>query len=243
MPLYSYDAKQAWDDLWDVGAEGAWGHPSTRSEVRLNYHRFVVLPYDRAKAPKLAGPLGWDAGTRLLVYGCGFGWVMTGLAELGLSAIYGLDHSTYIQGSKSINEDADLQTAISVVNLGTSTGDGLVLFNAFRNGGNPRSDYAARILATDLSTISGRRDVRTLLGGPGADVLTYDGYLNTLTDAEVLKLSENLHGLQPNRVIHHTWTDWTSVGDIELNAKTPEEWKILLPDDTIIEEGSFRVVE
>jgi hypothetical protein len=243
LPLYPLDTKQSWDDLWEKGAEGAWGHPGTRPEVNLNYHRYVILPYDRNKAPKLRAALGWNGNTRLLVYGCGFGWILIALWELGIrQALYGLERSVYVQANKMLNEDDDIRDAIQAVGLGVGTGDGLVLFTEFRDGGNPRSAMSTRLLNKDLSSKKEINELKSILGGPGAEVITYDGYLNTLSDDEVLTLSDQLHDLQPSRVIHHTYTNWTSVGDIQLNAKTPEEWKMLLPNDTIIENGSFRIV-
>ena len=238
--LYDFSTKASWDDLWEIGAEGAWGHPNTRDEVNLNYHRFVVLQRDKNVASNLISALGWDSTSRVLVVQCGFGWVLEGMADEGVTDTKCTTTSPYILNNKGTNEDADINAAIASVGLSTSFGDGLTLFTTFRGDGGPRSKRTASILNEALDTSESRQRMRTALGGPGFDVLTYDGYLQTFTDAEAEALSDNLHRIPGvGRVIHHVFGGAWAPG---IQTKTLEEWKALLPNDVFVEAGTYRVL-
>jgi hypothetical protein len=228
MPYVDRNLKSLWDGWYDKGAEGAWGHPNTRPEVRLNYHRFVMVDRERNIAIDLKRVLGWDAQTRVLIVGCGFGWVLETLRdELGLASVSGTETSTYIQEYKAVNEDADLITKIQGVGLTTSEGDGLSLFTTFRGDGGPRSKRAVDMEDTELRDAQDRRAVRDKAGGAGLEILTYDGFMNTLSDSEAVDYSSRLNKMQASRVIHHVYDQW-------LNPRTVEQWKELLPNDTIV---------
>jgi hypothetical protein len=170
------------------------------------------------------------------------------LWEHSVQLIQGIENSPYIQSNLTINEDADIQAAIEAVGLDIGTGDGLTIFNALRDDGNPRALYPTRIHDTDVSSKPQMNQLRSLLGGPGSDVLTYEFELNKLTDQEAIDLSVNLRRLQPARLIHFInplWdhTDLPGGGEVDLNAKTAEEWKTILPDDSFIELQGYRFVE
>ena len=235
--LYPMVDKEDWDDLWEVDAEAAWGHNPARSQIDLNYHRFVVAPRDANVAGNLVTALGWTSSSRVIVVKCGFGWVLEGLNALGITQILCTETSPYIQANKALNEDVDLRAKVEDVGLVTNSGDGLTVFNAFRDGGGARSPLAALILNQDLATRESRQVVRTAIGGPGFDIMTYDGYLNTHTDGEAEALSANLHAMPGvGRVIHHVYLNW-------LNTHTLDEWKVLLPNDTFILHGTWEVRE
>lgn len=251
MPLYSLETKEQWDWLYDIGAEGAWGKPGGRKEVRLHYHKFVALPGDRKNAAAIVEAMGWDIDTRLLVYGCGFGWILRGFWEAGVQLIHGIENSPYVQNNLLINEDADIAAAIAAVGLVTNTGDGLTLFNAFRDNGNPRSLMPTRIHDTDITSKQQMNSLKSAIGGPGAEVLTYGcpplTSFNNRDDAQAIELADYLDDLQPARMTHliAPTVSETTLPDgtpIALNAKTGEEWKAILPRDTFIELGTWRVV-
>lgn len=236
-PLANFDDKAWWDSQYEVGAEGAWGHPNTRSEVQLNYHRFTILPIERDRAQRLATALGWGTGTRLVVAHCGFGWILEAFADLGISVV-GTAPYLYIQGNKSLNEDADLITAITAVGLTQNVDDGLTLFTTFRGDGGPRSKVASSVLNESLTTNTSRSNVRTALGGgTGYEALTFDGWLGYFSDADAVALAgevRKLVGLR--RLVHHVYASGVP------NAKTLEDWKTLIPADTFVEARSYRVV-
>jgi len=234
--LYNYDTKQAWDDLFEIGAEGAWGRPAGRAEIQLNYHRFVIFSRERRIVNSLASVLEWTADSAVLLVNCGFGWGLDVLfGELGIAQVFGTQVSSYIQENKSLDEDVDIAAAVTEVGLSTSLGDGLTLFNALRNSGNPRAALPNRVMDEGLDSQTSRQTVRTALGTAGYDVVTYDGFLNTHTDEEAVVLSDDLNRMPGvGRVIHVVF-NW-------LNAKTLEEWKAILPSDLFVDGVTYRIL-
>src|SRR3990172_3888577 len=113
-PLYDFSTKAAWDALYEIGAEGAWGHPASRAEVTLNYHRFVLMPYVREHAKQLRTALGGTNATPLIVVHPGFGWILEALGETGMASVVGATTSAYIQAEKGENEDADVRAAVQI---------------------------------------------------------------------------------------------------------------------------------
>jgi hypothetical protein len=223
--------------FYDFGAESAWGHPNTRPEVRLNYHRFVVYPFDRNNMVNVHRVLGWTNTSRVLVYQCGFGWPLEVLqTELGIASAIGIQLSAYIQNNKLLNEDTDVRAAVEATGLVTNGGDGLTLFNAFRHSGNPRSLKAVDVLNEDLATPQSRSTVRTRAGGPGSEILTY-GILSSLEDSEIAALLDRLNRLNPTRVSHFVYTN---AGPPFAN-RTLSQWKAVVGAHTVIEAGTFNV--
>lgn len=237
MPLVNWTTKADFDQWYDIGAEGAWGHPNTRSEIRLKYHRFVLLPWMRERAKKLVAALGWTASTRLAIIGAGFGWTAEILQnELGIGTVVAVDTSAYVQASKDLNEDADYIAAITAVGLNANVGDGLTLLNAFRGDGGPRARHPIR--NDNVQTGGGRASIRSAIGGApfNFEVMTED-VLSSLTDAEAQALSSALHTLTNGRVSH-------LVGEYPLpfSPNTAAQWKVLLPNDAIVKIGTYEVL-
>lgn len=76
MPLKTWNTKADFDAAYRVGAEGQWGHPSTRPEVKLNYSRFWQMPDARIRVQGIANAMGWTApGPAMVIVGAGFGWL------------------------------------------------------------------------------------------------------------------------------------------------------------------------
>ena len=57
MPLKDWNLQATWDAAYSIGAEGNTGHPSTRAEVKLGYHRAAMLPYCRNRSVGIAQAL------------------------------------------------------------------------------------------------------------------------------------------------------------------------------------------
>lgn len=250
MPLYPLDTKEYWDyQYFWIGDRGFPGKPGDQPTVRTNYHKFRNLPLAQEQAAAIASTFGWDINTQLCVYQCGFGWILQGFWQQGIQLVQGIENSPYIQANLTINEDVDLQAVIEAAGLNIVTGRGGLMFESFRDGGNPRGLHPTRVRDIDITSNQQMNQLRNILGGAGCEVLTYGEFpLNRLTDAEAIDLSDNLNRLQPNRIIHFINPLWTEAelpggGTVELNAKTGEEWKLVLPNDTFIELGNYRVVE
>lgn len=235
-PLYDFSSKAAWDALYEIGAEGAWGHPASRAEVNLNYHRFVLMPVIREHAKQLRTALGWTNATPLIVVSPGFGWIMEALGETGMVSVVGATTAAYIQNEKGSNEDADVRAAVEAVGLTTTSGDGLTLFTVLRGDGGPRARRAATILNEELRTAASRNLVKAGLGTSGpVIVLTYDGFLNAHDDASAVALAADLRRVPSSTVVHHVYRTW-------LNGKSLADWKALIPQDLFVEHGTWQVM-
>ena len=232
MPLISLDTKADWDSFYAIGAE-PWGHPGTREEVTLNYHRSVLLPIVRNHAKNLAVAMGLVRTDRLIIVGCGFGWILEAFEQLAVQAV-GTQVSSYIQGFKFENEDDDITAAINAVGLALNTIDGLLIYTHHRGNGESRAKKGADVMDEALDTTASQNAVKNAAGGPNAIILSYDGWINTLTDAEATDLSAGMHGTEPRRVYHHVYHNFG-------NDKTLTEWKNLLPNDFFIEHGTWIV--
>lgn len=191
--------KADYDLNYDIGAEGEWGYPNTRAEVRLHYNWGIMQPLQQKWWANLVPLLGITAADRVCVIGAGFGWgVEALLAEApGVTAI-GIDISDYINAEKGTDEDADLDAAITAVGLDPATDRGAQIKTRFRRDG-PRAKVT--ILQEDLSNNGSRNRVRNAIGGldptwiitedtvqtmPDAELTQYTGYANDFTGAQVV---------------------------------------------------------
>lgn len=243
MPLVNWDTKDIWDLAYEFDAEpeGTSGRPG----VRLHYNRHVAYRFAQQNIINCARVLGWTAATRALIVGCGFGWsIEVLLDELGLTQCNGVDLSVYIQSNKGLNEDAEIAAAIIAVGLNPNLGEGLTLFNRFRGDGGPRSKRANQILNQNINSQQGRNNIRGVMGGPHNYEILSEDVLTSLTDAECLQASNAAHQITSGRVSHLV-TVWPLPDNpfIPFNIKrTLEAWKALIPADTFIEAGSWRVL-
>lgn len=220
------------------GAEGEWGHPNTRDEVRLVYARKHVVPILRERWAWLVPLLGLTSTSSVCLIGAGYGYSLEILAELGITRVIGTEPST-LRTKASQSEDADIQAAIQAVGLTIATGDGLTLYNALRDRpGTARCTRASDLLNEDMSSAASRNRVRNALsakGGASWDVIT-ENVLTVLSDAECVTLSTRAHQLSGvSRVIHLVSTTMASGFQNPIyNWKTMQQWKALLPLDIFV---------
>ena len=68
--------KAKFDEFYSMGAESG-GHPSStvRAEIRLNYHKFAIMPGRIELATGLINAFGWDINQKLCILGSVFGWL------------------------------------------------------------------------------------------------------------------------------------------------------------------------
>lgn len=244
VPLKTWDTKADFDAAYSAGVEpeGTTGRP----EVVLHYNRYAFLAWHRKRMINVAAALGWTSGKRLVIAGCAFGWSLeTLLDELGFAQVLGVDTSAYTNSNLTTNEDAEIAAAITAVGLNPASGEGLTLFNRFRDGGGPRSRKNTLVLNENLSSNASRNRVRNAMGAPHTYEIFTEDMLTSLTDAECLLASQNAHqvsnGTPPGRVSHLVTT--TQFGGAPgYNNKTLEQWKALIPADTFVEVESYRVL-
>ncbi len=128
MPLKEWSTRDEWDAAYDIGAEPQ-GRPPGRPEIRLGYTRAVMMPFCEERAVRLAQALGWRAGTRVIVVGCGLGWTVEVLRRNGIVAV-GTDISPWVHARK--NEADAEEVADAIVRVAQRPVRELVVGNAGR---------------------------------------------------------------------------------------------------------------
>lgn len=228
MPFRSWATKADWESAYDVSAE-PWGHPNTRAEVRLSYHRAVFMPWFRWAMPKLVAALSLKTTDRIALIGCGFGWGIEVLGEMGFASVVGTDTSAYIQASKGSTEEADINAKIVGVGLDPARGAGAELKAKLWDGGT-RSRVASRILNEDLASVQSRRRLRDFLAG--LDWIITEGVVESLTDTEAKTLSTRAHQVTDAQIAHRITVPATAG---TYNPKTTlAEWNSVLPNDICV---------
>lgn len=77
MPLINYTTRQAFNELYSVGAEGKWGHPNIRAEVRLHYCRGMFWPEGARRYSRYyCELLGMSPTSKVAVVGAGYGFAV-----------------------------------------------------------------------------------------------------------------------------------------------------------------------
>lgn len=235
MPRKDWDLKATWDEAYNFGAEGLWGHPNTRPEVRLHYCRGIKRPDADIRADRLATALGWiSPGPTIVIVGAGFGWTVEALEDLGFDRVVGLDLSTYINDNHNGTEEAEIDAEISVVGLDPSTGRGAEIKTRFFDGG-PRGRSSRGVKNESGLTGGSRNRIRQALGlsgGQDIDWAVSESVLESLDDSEAVQVSNVAHNYATN-VAHIVYTPRSGQHE-GYNWKTLEDWKLLLPNDTFI---------
>jgi hypothetical protein len=199
-----------------------------------------MLPYSANVAANLVREFAFPTDTKILFVGAGFGWTIEILENsFNYVNILGTDTSQYILDNQDSNEDAEIAEAMAKVGLDASRGEGLRKRANIRTAGKRRR-CAKPIENEDLLSVASRNRVKTKLGG-SVDVAITEEVLTCLEDAEAATLSASMNTLAP-QVIHLT-TELQEAGqDSEYNWKSIDDWKALLPADTIASLNTWRVV-
>lgn len=243
MPLKDWNQKSTWDAAYSFGAEGEWGHPNTRDEVRLHYHRGIKRPDADTHASRLASALGWTPPSpTILIVGAGFGWTVEALEDQGFLTVVAIDTSTFVQGNKDSTEEAEIDAEITLVGLDPASGRGAQIKAKYFDGGN-RSRASRGVLDEEGNNGGSRSRIKQALGLSGNDQIEWvvsEAVLESLDDAEAVDGSTRLHIIGDN--IAHFIHPLRQGNHPGFNWKTLEDWKTLLPNDTFIEAGTYRVL-
>ena len=237
-PLIDYSLASTWAKLYDLDAE-PYAITGFRPHVRLGYHRSVLMRLSRDQAQAYIDKLGWLPTQKIALIGCGFGWSAEVLInEHGFSPtrLIGCDTSSYIHTNKSLTESAEIDAAITAVGLSPTTGEGLTVKGKLHDGGT-RSRVT--IVNQSGSAVSSRNAIKIALGGGMLDIVLTEDVLEAWNDADCKAISTYCHQLAP--VVQHLVTTLTNQ-TIGGNWKTLEQWKALIPGDTFIEVGTYRVL-
>ena len=224
------------------------GHPGTRGPIYLTYARYHAMPILRERWAWLVPLLGLTPTSSIVLVGASYGYSLEILAaDFGITRVIGLETSAGIRTKMAQSEDADVQAAIEAVGLSMATDDGLAAYARLRDRpGQPRSTKTADVLNEDMANNASRNRVRQALLGKGGttwDVIT-ENVCTVLSDAECTTLSGRAHTLAGiARLIHlnstariKTNAEGSQRFDLNpgYNSKTVQEWKALLPADTIV---------
>ena len=245
MPFQDFSTKAAFDAAYSFGAEGDTGHPNTRDEVRVHYHRAILWPQARLRATRLIATLGWvTPGPKMVIVGAGFSWLAEALeVDHGFTHVVGVDISGYIQAEKDNTEEAELNAEISAVGLDPASGDGLVLKGKLHDGG-VRTRASKGCLNNDLSTQQMRNAVKGLLelqGNTKPDVVLTESVIENLTDTEFQTEATRL-GAWAEQVVHFVVTTQEGNTPGMFNWHSLEQWFALMPTHTFVEASTFAVL-
>jgi hypothetical protein len=83
--------------IWDKSLYDAAYESRSRGVIK-HYERSVIFQGLQIRAALLVNVLGLDATDRVVIFGCGFGWLDEALRALGIDAV-GTDPSAYIQSA------------------------------------------------------------------------------------------------------------------------------------------------
>lgn len=230
-------ARSTWYDfniLWDIGAEPE-GYPAERPEMRMAYHRRVMIPYTQDYADDLVPALGITATSRVLVVGGGFGFLAEVLRDdygLADARVVTLDPSDYIANALTTTEEPDANGAVMDVGLRLSTDEGKAAKGALFDGG---ARCRVRPSLSKLASQSEANSVKGMFPSSAIDfAITDDGYLNYHNDAEIAEIFSALDLLGAAQTWHVVYEDWG-------NARPLAEWKALKPAHKFIAYGSWAV--
>ena len=228
MPLKDWNLKSTYDSAYSIRAERFHGgHPSTRPEIRLSYHRTALLPWCASRAANFKRILNLQPTQNILIVGAGYGWTAECLInEQGIPNILVTDTSAYIQSTKDQSGLSEINDAIRKVGIDPDSPEGIRISTKLNTGIRSRIPIINESALTDDSILR----IRSLMN-PIHLILTED-VLDSLTDLEAIHLSTQLHKLSNNIV--HFILDGTNSTDRTYNWKTSEEWKLLLPLDSFI---------
>lgn len=240
MPRVDWNGKAAWDQYYRKGAEGLWGHPNTRPEVKLHYHKAVreVRIGQRAAALGLHfGPAAYNK--RILIVGGAFGWLAEALLTEGFLTVGVTDTSSYVQAEKDNTEETELRAEITSVGLDPDTDRGALILSTHLRG--PRRG-SIDIIDADILTPAGRTTVRQAMGNP--QVVVTETVLESLEDNEAITLSEAAHAFPGQvEVVHVVYTLAPDGGQNPVfNWKTLADWKMLIPADTFVDASTYEVI-
>jgi len=112
------------------------GHPNTRLEVRLHYHRAIIKPrleeYWKSLVPSVYDIKSTDT---VVIVGAAFGWGVEALIALTGANVIGVDISDWVASAKDTSEESEIDACITVAGLDPTQGRGLEIKNKYYSPG------------------------------------------------------------------------------------------------------------
>ena len=168
------------------------GHPNTRPEVVVRYHRWAMAPLLANRWAVLQPVLNILSTDHVCVVGAGFGWGVDALIAESSATVVGIDISDYIAAEQGTTEESELRSQVVAAGLDPDTGRGLEVMN-FIFDGQPRSNVV--VLQNDAASGPQRKEVRTALGGNWPSVVIAENVIDdTWTDNEIVSMRDSMNG-------------------------------------------------
>ncbi len=237
MPRKTWDTKADWDAAYDKGAEGEWGHPSTRAEVRLHYlrgNRQGLIDRVAGYYEGMLGPAAYNR--RFVIVGGGWGFIADALLGLGFTNIVVVDQSAYVQAEKDNDDRLEIITECAKVMLASDDERTLMILVDYSTPGPRRGTIP--IVDADISTGSGRTAVRQALTPSGnPQIVVTEDVMTSLEDAECIALAGYCQAWGGQQEVVHLVSTLQPGGsqDPVFNWKSLVDWKALIPGDTWID--------
>ena len=241
MPLKTCDTKADWDDAYSFGAEGLDGHPSSRVEMRLHYHRSVRNNRVQRIADHFTTYLTpANFNRRFVIVGGGFGWVAGALKQNGFSNVIVVETSAYIQVEKDNDDEAEIRAEIAKVGLDPDSGRGAVLLARHKTPGPRRGTIL--ILDEDISTTAGRNAIKLAVNG-NPQIIVSESVMESLTDTEAIQLDADMNAFAGQQKVAHMVYPLAENQDPDYNWKSLADWKLLIPGAVWIDARTGEVLE
>jgi len=192
--------KEQFDEEYSFGVEGTMdGRPNTRPEVRLHYHRSMMVPILQDRWDKLVPEiLPIQKSDLVVIDGAGFGWGVEILQRMTGATVIGVDISDWIAEAKDTSEEVEIDACISRVGLDPSTGRGLEIKRKYFVPG-PRC--TTRILKENMATDQGRKNLLIAMGRVPDWVITED-FIQTFSAREAKVFDTQLRKIGGAKIIH-----------------------------------------
>ena len=158
------------------------------TKIKLHYHPAVKELMGLAQHyPKLLAKLNLTSTDRVLVVGCGFGWLCEKIIQDVGCACIGTDTSDYITQNKDLSPNDELIEAIVLGGFGIDDGAyGQEVWELFKQD-TPRT--TAVIAQEDLLNKGSENRVKSSLGGPPTHIVTEEMW-QLLTSKEQVGLEK-----------------------------------------------------
>ncbi len=191
------------------------GHPNTRPEVVVHYHKWGMRPILANMWSVLVPILGLDSTEHICVVGAGFGWGVDALTTETGAAVVGIDISDYIAAEQTNTEETELRAQVTAAGLDPDTGRGLEIMGHIYDA-QPRSNVI--VLQEDAKNNQSRQAIRAALGGNWPSVVIYEDIVDdTWTDQEILNARNagNGFGGSQRLIWVYNGTDARSQSDLQ----------------------------
>jgi hypothetical protein len=193
--------KADFDNQYDIGAEGEWGHPGGTTEIRVHYQRKVLQDRVAGMWSALIPVIPLVASDIVVIAGAAFGWSADYVAGAlpGIN-IVGVDISDYVEASKDADDTSEIEEYIAIA--GVPSGD-IRAQRVRAKYTSPGVNKATQVvLNEDMKTNQSRNKVRQALGNNTPTHVITEDMIQVFTDPEIADWVFELNKLTTTEKIH-----------------------------------------